>query len=401
MKYLIRGKKLVTVGSMKTIVNGTMLVENGWIKAVGTWDELRDLVSEVVDYSEYVITPSLVDCHTHLLEFAPSSLYPVTPKTHFIAGKRILFEALSAGITALGEQICGHPLCNFTVDDYRTAAQELPMDISFAATSISIGFEKLAHFTAVTQSSPVSQSDLTNALNVIKLATHSDFPGENIFLNATPANFTKEMVPRAGEIIYSLEELKAIVAIYHRHGKKIGCHVAGEEGIQLALDSGIDVLHHAHGITDVQMKQACHQRVKIVATPMGGTHLPPNSPDEIVKLVQNGIPVSIATDAYLPPYPNVTWLPFSDSSLRGPDVLMEIAQPAMKELIKHLHENDILALITANPAEVLGKGHIFGKLEPGYQANFLVAEGIPGLEITEIEDIKAVYFRGEKVINRF
>ncbi|KRG14104.1 hypothetical protein ACA29_07370 [Lederbergia galactosidilytica] len=69
-----------------------------------------------------------------------------------LAGKSLLLQALTAGITALGEQICGHPDCNFSIADYRELAQDLPIDISFAPTSISIGFEKLAHFSAVTKS---------------------------------------------------------------------------------------------------------------------------------------------------------------------------------------------------------------------------------------------------------
>ena len=233
------------------------------------------------------------------------------------------------------------------------------------------------------------------------IALESDYPGENIFINATPANFTEKEVPRAGEIIYSLKELQQIVDIYHRLGKRIGAHVAGEEGIKIALEAGIDVLHHAHGITDAQIEMAAKQGVEIVATPMGGTHLQPNSPEEILKFIERGIPVSISTDSYLPPYQGTSWLPFHDQSLKGPDVLMLIARPAMQLLKKHHYdENNILALLTDNPARLLGKDSQFGRLEVGLEANFLVAEGVPGLEITEIDKVKNVFYKGVKVIDR-
>ncbi|MEH7225650.1 amidohydrolase family protein [Bacillus sp. JJ1566] len=402
MNYIIRGKKLVTVSNTGTIENGAMLVQDGMIKEVGFWDVLKNQFPEidVIDCSKQVITPGLVDCHTHLLEFAPTSLYPVTPETHFLAGKAILFQALSSGITALGEQICGHPLCDFSVKDYRDAVADFPMDISFATTSISIGFEELAHFTSITGSTPVTQKDLSSSNLVKKIAKNSDYPGENIFINATPANFTEDVVPRAGEIIYTAQQLKKIVSIYHDAGKKIGCHVAGEEGIGLTLDAGFDVLHHAHGITDEQIDKVVENEVQIVATPMGGTHLPPNSPEEIVKLVQRNIPVSISTDAYLPPYPGVPWLPFQDRSLQGPDSLMLIAEPVMNVLKNTFDENQILALLTHNPARILGKENQFGRLETGLEANFLVAEGIPGLEFFEVDKIKKVFYKGIKVIER-
>lgn len=403
MSYMIRGKKIVTVSQLGTLENGAIVIENGKIAAIGKWEKLKENFPDidVLDFSSYVITPSLVDCHTHLLEFAPTSLYPVTPETHFLAGKAILLHALSSGITALGEQICGHPLCDFSKEDYQKAVCDLPIDVSFATTSISIGFENLAHFTSITQSRGVTQYDLSDPLLVQMIALDSDYPGENIFINATPANFTEKEVPRAGEIIYTLEELKKIVNIYHRLGKRMGAHVAGEEGIKQALNAGVDVFHHAHGITDEQIEQAAKQGVKIVATPMGGTHLQPNSPEEILKFIEKDIPVSISTDSYLPPYVGASWLPFHDQSLKGPDVLMLIAQPAMQLLKKkNYDENKILALLTANPAKLLGKDDRFGRLEVGLEANFLVSEGVPGLEITEIYKIKQVFYRGVKVIDR-
>ena len=73
----------------------------------------------------------------------------------------------------------------------------------------------------------------------------------------------------------------------------------------------------------------------------------------------------------------------------------------MKQLIAcGYNENNTLSLITSTPAKILEKDHLFGSLEIGKDANFLVAEGVPGLEIVDIEKIKAVYFRGEKMIQR-
>lgn len=401
--YLIHAGKLITVSKLGTLYDGAMVIKDGKITEVGNWNTLRKQFPSITvyDYSDDVITPSLVDCHTHLLEFAPSSLYPITAETQFLAGKSLLLHALTSGITALGEQVCGHPNSDFSIDDYRNSIKDIPIDISFAATSISIGFNNLAHFTSVTRSKAVLQSDLSDPELVIEIVKQNDYPGENLFINATPANFTADEVPRAGEIIYTLEELKRIVRIYHQYGKKIGVHVAGEEGIDMTLDVGVDVLHHAHGITDKQIERAKLLATKIIATPMGGTHLKPNSPKEILKLVKNNIDVSIATDAYLPPHPRTDWLPFQDQALQGPDALMLIAQPGMKLLRENGYdENEVLALLTANPAAVLEKGDRFGKLEVGMDANFLVANGIPGLEICDVMDVKRVYFRGVRVVDR-
>ncbi|MGY0693762.1 amidohydrolase family protein [Virgibacillus sp. FSP13] len=64
------------------------------------------------------------------------------------------------------------------------------------------------------------------------------------------------------------------------------------------------------------------------------------------------------------------------------------------------HENEVLALLTANPAAILGKGERFGKLEKGMDANFLVTEGVPGLKVVDVNEVKRVYFRGMRIVDR-
>lgn len=403
--YMIRAKKLVTVTEKGSINDGAMLVKNGLIADIGPWEKLRvehraNGVA-LLDCRDWVIAPSLADCHTHLLEFAPGSLFPVTEETHGAAGMSLLLKALSCGITALGEQICGHPKCGFDLAFYRRLASFVPIDVCFSLSSISIGFSQLAHFTAATGPHPVERERLAAPEIVHVLAGESEYPGENLFLNATPANFKPEEVPRAGEIIYEQSELTRVVDAFHRSGKSIGVHVGGEEAIRMALAAGVDVLHHAHGITEQQIIEAAQKNIKIVATPLGGTHELPNSPEQISRLVQAGVTTAISTDAYLPPHEQASWLSFPDRELKGPETLMAIAQPAMKLLQKQGYgENEILSLITRNPAMVLGKEKRYGSLGKGLEANFLVTAGVPGLEITSEEDIRQVYYRGVKVIDR-
>ena len=109
--YVVRAGKIVTVSDLGTIYDGAIIIRNGKIKHLLNWSIAKKQYPTlpVIDYSDYVITPSLVDCHTHLLEFAPGSLYPVTPETQLQFGKSIIMQALLAGITAFGEQVCGHP----------------------------------------------------------------------------------------------------------------------------------------------------------------------------------------------------------------------------------------------------------------------------------------------------
>lgn len=402
--YIIKAKKIITVSKKGTIDHGAMVVQNGKIMNISTWEKINQKYHQVplLDYSDYIICPSLVDCHTHLLEFGPPSQFPITQETHLLAGKAILLNTLCAGITALGEQVCGNPICDLRVSELKRAAQDIPMDISFAASILSLGFKRLIHFTAVTGSTPVPREVLVSKEVLETLASENEYAGENIFINATPGNFLESEVPNAGELIYSQQELEYIVSIFHEQGQQIGAHAAGEPGIQMALEAGFDVLHHAHGITDSQIEKAARQKTQVVATPLGGTHLKPNTFAEIMKMVNAQISVSISTDAFLPPYEkNAVALQNDRKTLMGPEALMAIANPYMKGMLEYGYsENEALALITRNPAKVLGKETQFGSLEAGKEANFLIAEGTPGIEIVNPNKIKAVYFRGEKVVSR-
>src|SRR5699024_6070706 len=135
------------------IYDGGMVINDGYIMEVGEIQELQKQFPAfpIKDFSSNVVTPSLVDCHTHLLEFAPASLYPITQNTHFMAGKTIMIVVITSSITELSEQICGHPASDFSIADYRANIYDLPIDVSFAAASVCIGIEKLSHFTAVTK----------------------------------------------------------------------------------------------------------------------------------------------------------------------------------------------------------------------------------------------------------
>lgn len=221
--FIIKSKKLVTASDInKTIQNGAMVISNEVIKDIGTYDYIIEQYKEleVLDYSDYIITPSLVDCHTHVLEYAPTSIFPVTKSTHLMGGISLILKTLESGITSLGEQICGHPDSDFNRSDYLKSIKNFPIDIVFSICSITIGLENLVHFTGVTGSNPVSREMLVDDKILLQLINGSDYPGENIFINATPANLEDEYVPRAGEIVYTQEELNYIVKLFHDNGKK-------------------------------------------------------------------------------------------------------------------------------------------------------------------------------------
>jgi len=63
--FLVRAGKLVTVSeSYGTIYDGALIIQEGKIKDIGDYSLMKRKYNhlETLDYSHYVITPSLVDC---------------------------------------------------------------------------------------------------------------------------------------------------------------------------------------------------------------------------------------------------------------------------------------------------------------------------------------------------
>ena len=85
--------------------------------------------------------PGLVDCHTHLMEYATSEVHKTQGQAQAMAGVANLLLALKSGIVALGEHHLGHPVLAQPLEVYQRIARELPMTVELAFGSCWLGFE--------------------------------------------------------------------------------------------------------------------------------------------------------------------------------------------------------------------------------------------------------------------
>ena len=397
----LRAGRIVTVGRAKTIRDGVVVVKDGLIDAVGTAADFGSALDglPMESYPDKVLSPGLIDCHSHLFEYAAATVHPVTAATHTASVEALLLHALSCGITSIGDHICGFPGYSIDAESVLASAKRACIRTRAALCTISLGSEPPFNLSALTGNAPIAREQFFDAILLDKLIALSTFPGENVFITATPGNLPLSQMPNSGKLMYSLSELRSVADAYHAAGKRLGAHVGGEAGIDLALNAGIDVLHHAHGMSEKQMARAKKAGVPVVDTPLGGTHLPPRPPENVETLVDSGLIVSIATDAYLPAPKGMTGL--VPDKLYGPEALMAIAAPSLR--LMHAHgrdENDCLALLTKNPAAVLGLAGKIGEITPGACADLVVADGVPALELTDTSGVRAVYCAGVRVIAR-
>jgi len=72
-----------------------------------------------------LVMPGLVDCHTHLMEYATIQLHKTYGSAQQMSGICNLLTALKSGITAVGEHHLGHPLLTRYSSEYNESTKPL------------------------------------------------------------------------------------------------------------------------------------------------------------------------------------------------------------------------------------------------------------------------------------
>lgn len=429
MTNLYRAGRVVTVTPRGTIRDGAIAIKGGRFVAVGTWEEViaqfpeaaatadatadpAAITTMVTDAGpDAVICPGLIDCHAHNLEFGPGTAFGASEEMQLLGATELVVRALRGGVTALGEQVLGHFQFKMGVEGYRRFAATLPITVAFSAGCCSVGTEPVTHVCSAKSGGPVAKEVLFREETLEYMAASTDYPGEHAMATITPANLPAHLTPNAGRIFLRALDLRRFVDAYHRAGRRSGMHIEGDETARYFVKVGGDVIHHGHGLSFavLQLMAACG--VELVATPAGGTGHRPNSPGEILAAVGAGVRVSIATDAVMPLHRDANWFDCNGkaearpSFLPGQKVFSEdlaaVARPALRLLSSQgLDENEALALITRNPAQVLGRPGLTGTIEPGAQADLVIADGIPGVEVASTTAIRAVVAGGKTLVSR-
>ncbi|MBT5430283.1 MAG: imidazolonepropionase [Rhodospirillaceae bacterium] len=354
------------------ISDGAIGVKDSKISWLGTMTNLPDTVIEssddVIDCGGSLITPGLIDCHTHLI-FGGNRISEFEKRLKGMSYEEISREG--GGIRA-------------TVDATRAASEEDLFE------SASVRLQKLLDegITTIEIKSGYGL-DLENEIKMLRVARRlgEEFPirVQTTFLGAhsLPSEHSgnsaryidlvcKEMMPEIAEnaladavdifcegIAFNLDETRRVFEAATELGLPVKIHaeqLSNQGGTKLACEFGALSADHLEYLDEEGIKSMARSGTVAVLLPgafyfLRETKLPP-----IEKLRAHNVPIAIATD-------------LNPGSSPSPSLLMMLN---MATTLFNLTPEEALAGITINAATALGLQGQKGKLAVGADADLVI-----------------------------
>jgi imidazolonepropionase-like amidohydrolase len=376
MVLAIRGGKVHTITN-GIIENGTILVEDGKITAVGSGLSIPP-GAEVIEAEGKFIFPGFIDAHTHMGMFEEGMGFegedgneltdPITPHLRALDGinpEDLAFkDALAAGITTVisgpgsGNVVGGQTLAMKTAGgtmEEMVIKDPVGMKIAFGENPKRVyGKDKKIPSTRMGTAALLRDSLIQSQNYLQKLNKHKEKPEEaferqlkwEAMLGVLEGKIPlRAHAHRADDILTALriaEEFGVKIIIEHAtEGHKIA-HILAEKGVSAVVGPGLT------SRSKIELRELAFRTPGILA--------------------KAGVQVALMTDHPVIP---IQYLPIC-------------AALAVKE---GMEEADAFRAITINAAQIAGIAERVGSIEPGKDADLTIFDGHPFSYLTRVEQV--------------
>jgi len=370
------------------IQNGIVLIENERIIALGRKSQVRiPKNASIIDCKGFVITAGFWNSHVHFIDTRIANANRLSDNE--------LSDYLQMFLTKYGFTYA-FDIGSFP-ENTHNIKQRIQGDSVFGPFILSTGMPLTSengtpfYLKAINITLP----ELTSpgmATSMVDQYLSSGLDGIKIFTGSPVEQGKKEK-------ILPLEIAKAVTSATHKWNKPVFAHPSVNEGIQVAIASGVDILAHT--------------------TPDGG-----KAWDSL--MVQQ----MVANDIYLIPTLKLwKWVLLNDKL--SPQKIESFVGVAIEQVKKFkaaggkllfgtdigfvddfdptdeyvylqkagLNFRQILAMLTSTPSERFGFSNQFGKIAIGMNADLVVFEGDPQLDIKALANVKYTVSKGKVIYN--
>jgi imidazolonepropionase-like amidohydrolase len=381
------GAKIYPSAMEPVIENGSIVVHDGRIVAVGPSARIKiPKDATVLDCKGLVVTAGFWNSHVHIL--TPGLLHAEKLSSEQIAAQ--LEEMLTRwGFTTVFDM--ASVLENTTLIRRRIENGELkgpriltagePFWTKGGTPVYARGFLEANHI-----SIPDVESSAQGVARV-RQQIHDGADGIKIFAGS---------IERGGILIMPRDVAKAIVVEAHREGKPVFAHPSNDEGIEVAVQSGVDILAHTTPNGELwtpsfsQRLEASHIALIPTLTLWDVEGKKGNgSPEEIEKWVNKGVQQLRAysqTGGQILFGTDVGYIEQFDTSEEF--TLMSRAGMSFRQ---------VLASLTTNPAARFGYAAHSGRIAKGMDGDFAVLRADPAQDATAFSKVRYT-IRGVKIL---
>jgi imidazolonepropionase-like amidohydrolase len=398
---------LVDGVSDEPLSDGRVLVdEEGVVREVGPREStpIPDGAT-VVDHSESVVVPGLIDAHVHIAGWRsmdPNDWVVQDPTLGAARATADLRALLAAGFTTVRDvggrtglglrqavaegEIPGPRIFTSELGLSQTAGHEdihyMPHDwVAADGTHLAV----LAD--GVDECLKETRKRIRKGVDLIKIQTSGGVLSEK----------DEPHHPQ-----YTAAEVRAITGEAHRVDLPVAAHAQHDAGIRLALENGVDTLKHGFVVDDETVELMLETDAVFVPTmwalreivdrgeefgvPEYGLRKAGEFADEhaasVRRCYEAGVPIALGTD-------NVGAEPLGPHGRSAEEAAIYVDEVGMSEM-------DAVRAATSVAARTVPDDSV-GAVRPGKRADLVVLDGDPLADIRALSEVAAVYKGGEQV----